>query len=330
MDCKRLNEPKGYCFYRNAVVSLLAIILSGLHPACAETRAGSSPSCDRIASLAPSNTELIYSLGAQDKLVGVSTFCDYPGHAKRKEKVGSFVSVNLERLARLKPDAVLLVDGQESMAGTLRRQGYRVILLNNTRLDAISKNIVLIGTITGKRAESERLALRFERQLAALRKIISQARSKPKVFYCVWPKPLLTAGQSSFLNGVITTCGGKNIAANLKAAYPQFGLERLMLSNPDLIIFPGESRDAKYLARPPWSNLQAVRNNRVYFLPEASHDNLARPTLRVTQGLFWLSSTIHPELNLQLEKWLKECRNEDRAALSGESVGKMRETSGRK
>lgn len=315
--------------YKNWLINfiiLTAVVLTNCCPTSA--RPSSGPSCKRIASLAPSNTELIYSLGAQNRLVGVSTFCDYPEDAGSKEKIGSFVSVNLERLARLNPDAVLLVDGQESIAGILRRQGYRVVVLNNKRLEAISKNLVAIGAITGKIAESKLLAKQFEGQLASLRRIMSSAKTRPKVFYCVWPKPLLTAGRSSFLNGVITTCGGKNIASDLKAAYPQFSLEKLAVANPDLIILPREARDSKFLDGPPWSNLKAVKNKRVYFLPESAHDNLSRPTLRVTEGLFWLASTIHPELKQRLEEWRLSCKSANPSRLSGGRRPKMKKISG--
>src|SRR4030095_3331815 len=99
-------------------------------PARAESAGTTEPVAHRIVSLAPSNTELLFSLNAGDSLVGVSTHCDYPPEAKKREKVGTFTSVNLERLVQLKPDAVLLVNGQESLAASLRRRNLNVIVLN--------------------------------------------------------------------------------------------------------------------------------------------------------------------------------------------------------
>lgn len=257
---------------------------------------------NRVISLAPSNTELIYAIHAQDSLVGVSTYCTYPPQAKMLEKVGTFNSVNFERLARLKPNTILLVSGQELLASRLRHKGFTVQVLDNSHLSSIANNIRILGNKTGHAIEAEQIAKTFEEALEKLKSLIDGARSKPRVFYCVWLSPLLTVGGSGFLNDVITTCGGTNIASDLKPAYPHFSLERLVVSQPEVIILPWQPSGYSILSKQPWKSLRAVSTKRTYFLPEA--DNLSRPTLTILKGLHWLSYQLHPELAPQLFDWL--------------------------
>jgi iron complex transport system substrate-binding protein len=256
-----------------------------------------------LVSLAPSNTELLYAIGAGSKLAGVSTFCDYPPEAIKQEKVGTFVSANLERIARIKPDTVLLVSGQEALSSMLSHNGFHTRVLQNTKLSDIAKNIRELGAITGQTKESQAIAANFDASMNSLLTVLAKASSHPKIFYCVWPQPLLTVGHSSFLSDVITTCGGINIAASASAAYPQFSAEKLLLSDPDIIILPYEAKGKISLDRSFWSSLRAVKKNHAYYLPEPEKNGLIRPTLRVINGLSWLSERLHPELKPALASW---------------------------
>ncbi len=262
----------------------------------------------RIVSLAPSNTELLFSLEAGESLVGVSMYCDYPPEAKKRAKVGTFTAVNLERLARLKPDAVLLVNGQEALATTMRRRHFNVVVLHNDSLSQISTNLRTLGALTGNASTADRTADSLSQCLKKLAAITESASRTPTVFYCVWPQPLLTAGGKSFLNEVITASGGTNIARHLQTAYPHFSLERLVIANPEVIVLPFQARGQKFLTRAPWSSLSAIKNGRVFFLPEQDLDNLSRPTLRILNGLYWLSIRLHPELSRSLDTWYAETR----------------------
>ncbi|HEY9678282.1 MAG TPA: helical backbone metal receptor [Drouetiella sp.] len=266
---------------------------------CAENRTAAI----KLASFAPSNTELLYAIGAQDKLAAVCSYCDYPEDAKQKKIVGNFISANLERLASVKPTKVVMVSGQEALAGQLEHNGYKVEILHNDHLSDISKNLRELSTLTGNTARGAAAASSLEKCLTDLKSIIDKTNSHPAVFYCIWPQPLLTIGQKSYLSETITACGGDSTSKNLEAAYPHFSLEKLVLANPDIIILPYECKDREFLKKHPWSSLKAVKSNRVFFLPDPSHDGLARPTLRVTNGLYWLAKIIHPELATQLDAW---------------------------
>jgi iron complex transport system substrate-binding protein len=257
----------------------------------------------RVVSLAPSNTELLCSVGAKDQIIGVSSFCDYPKDVAKITKAGTFISANLERLARLKPDLVMLVSGQEELAGKIKNHHINTVVIANEKLTDIGKNLKRIGELTGHCQEGSDAAQNFEAKLQALAKIIDKSKLRPKVFYCVWPQPLMTAGKASFINGVITSCGGTNVAGDMNASYPRFSLERLVLSNPDLIIMPYEARNQTFIKQSPWNKLQAVRQNKIYYLPDQKNDMLSRPTLRVLKGMAWLGGVFHPELRSELANW---------------------------
>ena len=236
-------------------------------------------------------------------MIGVCSYCDFPTDVKQKSIVGNFVSANLERMARLKPDRVVVVSGQEGLAGMLSHSGYHVETLKNRRLGDIPENLRTLAELTGTTASGERLAQSFSRSMDDLHKIIAKAGSHTSVFYCVWPAPLLTIGKGSYLTDVITACGGTSISANLSADYPHFSIEKLMLANPDVIVMPFEVKDRSFLKKHPWVTLKAVKTDRVFFLPEPKEDGLARPTLRLTKGILWLAGKLHPELMMELKTW---------------------------
>ena len=281
----------------------LTIGHAGIWNAACVSAATEHTGAERIVSFAPSNTELIYATGGGSKIVGVCSYCDYPIDVKHKTIVGNFVSANLERIARIKPDKVLLVNGQEGLAGMLEHSGYQVQIVKNRHLSDISANVRVLSSLTGNTASGERVAQSFDNCLQELSKIIGKSPSPAKVFYCVWPAPLLTIGKGSYLTDVITACGGTSISSSLSADYPHFSIERLMLANPDVIVMPYEVKDHSFLNKHPWVTLKAVKNNRVYFLPEPKEDGLARPTLRLTKGLLWLSEKIQPQLSGELQNW---------------------------
>jgi iron complex transport system substrate-binding protein len=250
----------------------------------------------------------VFSLNAGQQLVGVCTYCDYPPAAARCEKVGTFTAVSLERLARLQPAVVLLVNGQEPLASLLRRRNYNVLVLDNSSLSRMSNNLRRIGSFTGGSGTAERMARSFERSLASLRSLMASASERPAVFYCVWTQPLLTVGAGSFLDETIRVCGGYNIAGKLAGSYPHFSLERLVMVDPDVIVLPYEARGQTFLTSKIWRSLKAVKNNRLFFLPEPRDDHLARPTLRVIEGLRWLAARLHPELSDRVEAWYEQAR----------------------
>jgi ABC-type Fe3+-hydroxamate transport system substrate-binding protein len=258
------------------------------------------------ASLAPSNTELIYALQAGDKLQAVCDQCDYPPAAKQKAQIGTFASVDLEQLAQIKPDVVFLVDGQEAVADKIARQESlhcRPVVLHNKDTNDISRNLNTIAAYTGHEDAAEPLSNQLLSEIQSIRKATA-VKPATKVFFCVWPEPLVTVGRNSYLNDAITVCGGSNIAADIFQAYPQYNAEQLLAAQPEVIILPHEAlgRFSMNMKKSPWTSLKAVANRRVYYLPARDCDRLSRPTLRIVSGLYWLAERLHPELAGQLRQ----------------------------
>ncbi len=283
-------------------IAICLPLLTGYAAISANGSADAKKPASRVVSFAPSNTELLYAIGASDRIIGVCSYCDYPTSVKSKTLVGNFISANLERLAGLKPDKIVLVSGQESLAGMLSHNGYQVSILKNDHLSDISKNLRQLAALTDNTARGEQVAATFDKCLLDFKTITSRS-NKPAVFYCVWPQPLLTVGKFSYLTEAITACGGESISQKMEAGYPHFSMEKLVLANPDVIVMPYECKDHEFLKKHPWSSLKAVKNEHVYFLPDPPHDGLARPTLRLATGLNWLAKKIHPELAAQLDTW---------------------------
>jgi ABC-type Fe3+-hydroxamate transport system substrate-binding protein len=261
-----------------------------------------SQSSIKLASLAPSITELVYSINAQSQLVGVSSFCDFPPAAKSKTIVGSFTTCNLERLKRLQPDKVLLVSGQEALANQLQHNHFQTVIFPNHHLPDIATNLVTLGAIAGQESLAKECCQSFQKAIKSLREI-NAGKTKTSIFFCVFPQPLISVGKNSYLNDVIEISGGSNIALSMPQDYPHFSMEKLVLSDPEVIVLPYESRNQSFLLTAPWSKLRAIKNKRCFFLPPPSQDTLSRPTLRTLEGLFWLSNKLHPELSQQLSDW---------------------------
>ncbi|MBC7999176.1 MAG: ABC transporter substrate-binding protein [Leptolyngbya sp.] len=261
-----------------------------------------------LVSLAPSNTELLLDTGAVKSIRGICSNCQkvLPDGARRLNGVpvtGTFVNVNLERLTGLKPDVVLLVSGQEAMASMLKSRKFNVVMVNNDKVANIANNLRQLGKLSHTADKANKLADNFDQAVKKLSAIIGSSTQKQKVFYCVWPQPLLTVGEKSFLHDIITRCGGINIAGNLSQPYPQFSAERLVLADPDLVILPYEAKAFPIFSRFPWNKLRAVKNHRLFYLPPPKDDMLSRPTLSALKGMYWLSVKIHPELKQQLDGW---------------------------
>ncbi|MFH1259255.1 MAG: ABC transporter substrate-binding protein [Elusimicrobiota bacterium] len=157
----------------------------------------------RIVSLSPSVTEILFLLGLGDKVVGVTTSCDYPPLAKEKFKVGDFSNPNLEKIVALQPDLVFVTDGiQEPLARKLRQFGLRVEVVAPQNIEGILRSFVSIGESTGTSGPAMRLVKEIRRRLNKVEvKVAAVPREKrPKIFLEIWPKPLMTVGKDCFVD----------------------------------------------------------------------------------------------------------------------------------
>ena len=257
---------------------------------------------ERIVTLAPSNTEIVFALGADEALVGRDDFSDYPPEAANVASVGSlYPNVNAETIVALKPDLVLAAgvtnpDDVTKLADlglTVYATSYAVTL------DDIYHDILAVGKLTGTDSEAEGLVADLKARVESVSIQSASAANQPVVFYEVdatEPEKPWTAGTGTFMDALITLAGGQNAGA-VSDDYFQISLEQLITADPDLIVlgsstYCGQTPET-VAQRPGWQTLTAVKNNAVY----PFDDNLvSRPGPRIVDGLEALAKLIHPEL----------------------------------
>src|SRR5271157_2643014 len=227
----------------------------------------------RIVSLAPSNTELLFAIGAGDQVVAVTSFCDYPPEAQKRQRIGGFSceSQSLEQIVALNPDLVVAAgDLQWPVISQLERLHVPIVSLEAGSLADLYRELDMLGRLTGRENETARLTRAMQRRIE---RVAATARTIPPeqrvtVFYHVWSEPLMTAGPGSIIAELIAICGGVNIVRDSSQRYPQISQEVLLARDPEVILAPSYGAEPMTIerlrARPGWSNLRAVRNNRIY------------------------------------------------------------------
>ncbi len=257
---------------------------------------------ERIVSLSPSNTEIIYALGLEDKLVGVTEFCDYPEAAKDKPKVGGFSTIDIEKVVESQPDLILAANiHEDEVIPRLDGLGLTVLALAPKTLDEVLDAITLVGDCAGVPEKAAQLVAEMENRIRA---VTDKTRNltpdeRPRVLYIVWHDPLMTVGPDTRINELIELAGGTNIAQNLSEEYPTISLEAVITANPQIIIAGsgmGEGARLPYefaLTEERLKDVDARVNNRTY---EINTDLVGRPGPRMIDGLEQLAEMIHPEL----------------------------------
>lgn len=256
----------------------------------------------RIVTLAPSATEMIFAVGAGDRLVGRDELSDYPPEAKKVPSIGNtYPSVNTEAIVALRPDLILapgVISPEQVKA--LENLGLVVFHQRTPKdIEEIFQQIRMVGRLTGNTEQAEKVVVDLQARLSAIEEKVRQASTRPKVFYeldASEPSKPWTAGPGSFIDRLITRAGGQNIGASLSSEWGQMSLEEIIRHDPDLIILGtanyGETPE-KVKQRPGWGRLRAVREGRIYPIDA---DLISRPGPRIVDGLEAMARIIHPEL----------------------------------
>jgi iron complex transport system substrate-binding protein len=244
----------------------------------------------RIVSLVPSMTEDLFAVGAGDRVVGVSSYTDYPPRAKRLPVVATFASIATERIVALHADLAIGIDAQDRLAGDLRRANIPVMLLHDDRYEDIFRNLVTLGSTTGHHAEAVALVNRLHMRTSALVRSVKPRARKPAVFVVLGVAPVFTVGKGSYIATLIGMAGGANAAAGVNAPYARYSAEALVARQPDLLVVDPSVRLNDVISQPPWSALRAVKQHHVYTLPDPAI--LERPGPRYNDGLAWLIDVI--------------------------------------
>jgi iron complex transport system substrate-binding protein len=258
----------------------------------------------RIVSLAPSNTEILFALGLNKEIIGVTEFCDYPDDAKNKEKIGGFSNPNLEKIYSLKPDFVFGVRGnpKETLIN-LTKLKIDVLAYDPKNLDDLFNLIITVGKITDKREEAYNLVSKMKEKRDSIIEKADKLKKK-KVYLEIWNNPYMSVGENTYLNKLIEDAGGINIAKKAKGDWPILSQEFIITENPEVIIiaYMGQNIE-EVLKRPGWENIDAVKNKRIYII---NPDLIYRLGPRIIDGMEELFNLIHKE---DLKEILKEEKN---------------------
>jgi iron complex transport system substrate-binding protein len=254
-------------------------------------------SAKRIVSMAPSITEILFALGLNEEIVGVTDFCDYPEAALTKPRIGGFVNPSIEMIVSLKPDLIIATrDGNRKE--TIRRLsdlGFSVYVVNPKGFDGVMKTIQNIGEIVGRQDESRRTIKDMTTRKEKVVRLTSSL-PKPKVFFQVGNAPIITVGRGTLADDLIHLAGGKSISRNETLSYPLYSIETILSKAPEIIIMSsmGSTKDYSNLIKKwqNWKSLPAVKKNAIYVVDSNLVD---RPTSRIVEGLEEMLKIIHPE-----------------------------------
>jgi len=251
----------------------------------------------RIISLSPSNTEIVYALGLEKYLIGVTTYCNYPPAVKEKPQVSEYSTVDVEKVVSLQPDLILADNIHKTeVIPAFEKLGIPVLGIVAPNLDRLLADIDLVGKASGKRQEAVVLGNDLKNRILAVSEKTTGA-AQPRVFFVTWHDPLWTVGRGSMIDDLIVKAGGANIASDL-SANQTISLETAIQRNPQIIVVLSSMGDQavsyNFLKNEPrFQATDALKNNRVY---QVDSDIFARTTPRSVDALEELAKLIHPEL----------------------------------
>ena len=253
----------------------------------------------RIISLVPSNTEILFALGLGDKVVGVTEFCNYPAEVLDKEKVGGFSTPDIEKIIALQPDLILAgsIHAKEVIPA-LEERGLAVFALVSQSLDGILEDIRMVGKITGEEDEASKLVAQMETRIKAITDKTQNLEGRARVFYITWHEPLWSLGSGVTTQELIEKAGGVNIFQDI-IGHKMVNLEEVIARNPEVIIActgHGEAKGKPFewaKEEPRLGVTEARKNNRVY---QIDADLISRDGPRIVDALDWFAYFVHPEI----------------------------------
>ena len=250
----------------------------------------------RIVSLVPSVTEILYALNAEDVLVGVTDFCDFPPEARRQPKVGGMVAPSLEAIVALRPDLVIATtEGtREDTFTQLTRVKVPVYLVAAPRVADATSLIVRIGELTGRQAIAGRLVARLEQRIEAVKRAVLPL-GRPRVLYVLWPEPLIVPGRGAIVTELIQIAGGQSLTAGDADAWPRYSLEAAVARGPEIILLANHGAGTGAIAMDKWRRLTELPAVKAGRLLSVDGDLMHRYGPRFVDGLEQLAGAIHPE-----------------------------------
>jgi iron complex transport system substrate-binding protein len=252
----------------------------------------------RVVALAPSVTEIVYALGREDRLAGVTRFSNYPPAAQQLPKVGSYIHLDVERIVALRPDLCIAVkDGNPiAVVEQLEALGLPVFAVNPLDLETVMQSIEAIGGLLDAAAVARDVVADMRQRIARVEAKVAQTPLRPGVFLQIGISPIVSVGSSTFIHTLIEMAGGTNLAAG-PTPYPRFSREQVIALAPEVIVISSMARDAVFeqvkAEWMQWPVIPAVRRDAVFIAPPDLFD---RPSPRLVDALEVLAGLIHPNL----------------------------------
>ncbi len=257
----------------------------------------------RIVSLAPNLTEILFALGLDEKIVAVSNDSGYPPDVAEKNKVGTFWQPNTEAIIASRPDSVITLwfEQQKAVADSLKRLRFKVLTLKIEKIEELFTAIEKIGSATGCKHRADKLVKNISKQLNDLQ-LKYGSNGKVKVLWVVQAKPLRVAGRNTFVNEMIELAGGENAIGPTISQYPQIGTEEILTCGAEAIIQSAmgkanidKQQQAAEVFWSKWTNLPAVKNNRIYVV----NPDIVRLGPRLPQGVEMIARYLHTDTPAQ-------------------------------
>lgn len=294
--------------HRYFLIALLAIILASIP---VEAQTGSRTVIDqlgrnvvlldnpvRIVALAPNITEIIFALGQERRLIGVTRYSDFPPESKQIPSVGSYVDLDLEKIVSLKPDLCIATkDGNpREIVYSLDSLQIPTYTVDPRDLDSVMDTVFEIGRLLNVREKAGELVENMRSRIERVDSMVSKTNHRPRVFFQIGVSPIVSVGTKTYIHELIVRAGGKNLAKG-RVPYPRFSREQVLALSPEVFIITSMAREQVFekvkAEWSRWSDLPAVRNNRIILVDS---NILDRPTPRMVDGLELLVRVIHPEL----------------------------------
>jgi len=266
-------------------LSYFGLAIAGTVPVSGQA----DPVKPRYISLTPATTEILYSLGLDEEIIGVSSYCNYPLKTSEKEKFGTFSDPDIEKILLFHPDIVFVTGlEQAQIVMRLKKLGIKVCISNPKDINELFKSICQIGRITHREKQAGELVLRMRSKVGIIKekvKFIPEGK-RPKVFIEIWHDPLMTAGPGSIVNEILELAGAGNIAYDAPRAYSRFSSEVITRRNPEVIILgymSGDNDRDLVSRRLGWQEISAVKNKRI--ISDINPDLILRPGPRLAEGV---------------------------------------------
>ena len=245
---------------------------------------------ERVLSLAPSHTEWLFALNAQDRIAGRTDSCNRPQKAAQIPSIGHLFPPDYERILAAKPDLVLMLDGQSQIRNRLIELGLTVASFQPKNFEDLWRYVNILGDLLKTKTEARQIIFNAKLKLASL-----QARQlgkhKPSIFFTYWADPLSTAGANTFLSTLIQAAGGRNVGDGLSGEWPKVSLEFLLQADPDIILTTQPQIVEQARTAPGWQSLKAVKNGHLYLLED--EDLFLRPSPRIALAVARIFESIH-------------------------------------